>query len=103
MQVEVPSQSLEDGEGAEGGEELGDEGVQFHIEMEETRDAPFISDTLTAVLSQRPVMTCDMAEKLDIMMCICFEYFHALCHSNGTTPNVEGGWVGVAVCQFHSY
>ena len=93
MQVEVPSQALGDGEG----EGLGDEDVQFHVEMEETGDAPLISDTLAAVLSRRPVMASDMAEKLDIMMTICFEYFYSLCHSNGI--RLCGGGV---YCQFQN-
>ena len=79
-QVEVPSQSVCEGEGEEQGEGLQDEEMQFHVEMEE---APLISDTLTVVLSRRPVMTNDMAEKLDIMMSICFQHFYSLCHSNG--------------------
>lgn len=87
MQVEVPSQGLGDGEG-EGPE---DEEMQFHVEMEATGDAPLISDTLTAVLSRRPVMASDMAEKLDIMMSICFEHFYSLCHSNGIKLCGRGG------------
>ena len=35
MQVEVPSQASGDGDG----EGLGEEDVQFHVEMEETGDA----------------------------------------------------------------
>lgn len=103
VQVEVPSQSLDDGEREEGGEGLEDEEVQFHVEMEETRTALLISDTLMAVLSRRPVMTSDMAEKLDIMMSICFEYFYSLCHSNGKKENFKhwgGRWV---YCQFHYF
>ena len=76
-----------DGEG-EGPE---DEEMQFHVEMEATGDAPLISDTLTAVLSRRPVMASDMAEKLDIMMSICFEHFYSLCHSNGIKLCGRGG------------
>ncbi len=101
MQVEVPSQSVCDGEGEEQEEGLQDEEMQFHVEMEEARDAPIISDTLVAVLSRRPVMTNDMAEKLDIMMSICFEHFYSLCHSNGKKQNFKGwGW-GV-YCQFQN-
>ena len=96
MQVEVPNQALGDGEG----EGLGDEDVQFHVEMEETGDAPLISDTLTAVLSRRPVMSSDMAEKLDIMMTICFEHFYSLCHSNGIRLCVCGE--GGICCQFQN-
>ena len=82
FQVEVPSHSLVNGDGAEEGEGLGDDEMQFHVEMEERGEAPLINDTLTAVLSRRPVMTSDMAEKLDIMMSICFEHFYSLCHRN---------------------
>ena len=105
VQVEVPSQSLDDGERDEGGEGLEDEEVQFHVEMEGTRDAPLIRDTLTAIFSRRPVMTSDMAEKLDIMMSICFEHFYSLCHSNGKKQNFKhwgGGGVWV-YCQFHGF
>ena len=59
--------------------------MQFHVEMESALDgdAPVISGILTAVHSQQSVMSNDMAEKLDIMMSVCFEYLHSLCHSNG--------------------
>ena len=75
----MPSHFLEEGEE----EEMGESDVQFHVEME---DAPVISDVLSAVHSQRSVMTNEMAEKLDIMMSICFEYLHSCCHSNGKRP-----------------
>jgi hypothetical protein len=65
--------------------------------MDETGDAPLISDTLTAVLSRRPVMTNDMAEKLDIMMSICFEHFYSLCHSNGKKQKFKLGGGGVKI------
>lgn len=71
---------MEEGEGEEG---QGENDVQFHVEMEEDGDTPAISDVLGAVHSHRPVMTNEMAEKLDIMMLISFEYIHACCHSNG--------------------
>ena len=80
---------MDEGEGE--GEGFGDEEVQFHVEMEETRDAPLINDTLTAILSQHPVMTNEMAEKLDIMISICFEHFHSLCHSNSKKQSFRDG------------
>ena len=77
----MPSHCLEEGEGER--EEEGESDMQFHVEMEDAGDTPVISDVLAAVHSQRSVMTNEMAEKLDIMMSICFEYLHSCCHSNG--------------------
>lgn len=81
LQVEVPSQSTEEDGG--GGGELEDEEMQFHVEMDTEGENSVVSDKLTAVHSQRPLMSNDMAEKLDIMMSICFEYLHSICHDNG--------------------
>ena len=90
----MPSHCLEE-EGGEGEEEeTGESEMQFHVEMEDAGGAPAISDVLAAVHSQRSVMTNEMAEKLDIMMSICFEYLHSCCHSNGKHP-IQ--WVVVGV------
>ena len=77
----MPSHSVEEWE-----EEKEDE-VQFHVDMEEREEIPVISETLAAVHSQQPVMSNEMAEKLDIMMTLCFECLHSLCHSNGMKQN----------------
>ena len=75
----MPSNRVEEGEGQE------EDVTQFHVEMEEGGEAPgVISEQLAAVHSQRPVMLNETAEKLDIMMSICFEYLHTHCHTNGT-------------------
>lgn len=78
-------------------ETAGEEDVQFHVDMEEeNEDAPLISNALTAVHSQRSVMASDMAEKLDIMMTISFEYIHSSCHGNGETEPCI--WFMLLVC-----
>ena len=72
-------------------EEEGENEEQFHVDMEEREETPVISgEVLTAVHSQQPVMLNEMAEKLDIMMSLCFECLHSLCHGNGMKHVVSG-------------
>ena len=81
-------------------EEEAEDEEQFHVDIEEREEVPAISEVLTAVHSQKPVMSNEMAEKLDIMMSLCFECLHSLCHSNGMEHNCACcEWVGWEFCS----
>lgn len=83
--MELPN--LEE-EGAELREE--DEGTQFCMELKErgAECAPPSdgkgSFPLGLHYSCKPVMTNEQAEKLDVMMTICLQHFHNLCHHQGS-------------------
>lgn len=84
--MELPN--LEE-EGAELSEEEGDEDTQFHVDMEERGEecVPLVDGKGSILLglhySRKQVMRNVQAEKLDVMMTICLQHFHKLCHHKG--------------------
>ena len=67
-----------------------DEDTQFHVEIEErgAECAPPLDGKgffpLGLHYSRKQVMSNEQAEKLDVMMTICFQHFHNLCHHKGS-------------------
>lgn len=80
--MELPN--LEEEEPSEG-----DEDTQFHVELEQHEDesAPLVDGKGSILLglhySCKQVMSNEQAEKLDVMMTICLQHFHKLCHHKG--------------------
>ena len=78
VQVELPSLEEEDDDN--------DPDTQFDVELEgvEKETSMPHSAVLGAHFSQKQVMKNEVAEKLDVMMTVCFQHFHKICHRNGS-------------------
>lgn len=72
----------------------GENGTQFHVDLEgegeeeEEGRVPLVdgkgpSIPLGLYLSVKQVMANEQAEKLDVMMTVCLQHFHDLCHPKG--------------------
>ena len=111
IDVEVPK--VDDEDECSDEEEEGE--TQFHVELDGSvcacSDAPTTNGvshvrnngccdnspqpgtgaaTLSAVYSQKQLMSNEMADKLDVMMTVTFSCLHSLCHPNGEPSRSTG-------------
>lgn len=98
--MELPNVEEEDEEDemVSGEDEEDVQGTQFCMELECDHSHLSLSTSPTGlglIYSKKQVMKNEQAEKLDVMMTVCFQYLHMVCHhKNGALE--PGHWsVGV--------